>query len=42
MRTDSRLEAINSPLNVERSHLEETLRAAGDPTEIYEIVTCFK
>lgn len=32
MRTDSRLQAINSPLNVERTHLEETLWAAGDPT----------
>lgn len=34
MRIDSRLRAINFPLSVERTHLEETVWAVGDPTNL--------
>lgn len=43
MKTDSKIQTINSSLSVEHTHLEETRRAAGDPAYIYERVSpCFK
>lgn len=43
MKTDSKIQTINSSLSVEHTHLEESLWAAGDPTYIYEKASpCFK